>query len=145
VLKNPESVYSLVRLIDACTQCRQMFHATSVTHTDATLRQLMEKIEQRLEEFGIELRNEVRQMGRRTVMSVIEDFRSFPFERLSAESATDALWQVLDWYDQALKAELSSEARSTIARQHDDLQQSYAVLAKKRNQEPQEAQEAQEH
>jgi hypothetical protein len=138
VSKNPESVYSLVRLIDACTQCRQMFHAASVTHADPTLRQLAEKIDQRLDEFGIELRNEVRHMGRRTVMSVIEDFRSFPFERLSADSATDALRQVLDSYELALKAELSAEARSTLARQHGDLQQSYGLLAGKRNQEPQE-------
>lgn len=62
-------------------------------------------------------------------MHVIEDFSSFPFERLSAETGTDALRQVLDSYDQALKSDLPTEARSTIARQQRALRQFYRPLA----------------
>jgi hypothetical protein len=128
LLKNPESVYSLVRLIDACTQCRSIFHAATVAHRDASLLQLEEKVQQKLDQFGVELRDEIRQMGRKTIMTVIEDFSSFPFERISGDSETAALRQVIDWYDQALKAELSAEARVTIVRQHVDLQQCYELL-----------------
>jgi len=118
----PESVHSIVKLIDSCTQCRQIFHAAFSTETEPACKELTDKIRQKLDQFGIELRNEVRRMG------IIEDFGSFRFEPISGESQTVALQQILNDYDQALKARFPTHAQAMITRQHLDLQQAYEQL-----------------
>jgi hypothetical protein len=127
MLAKPESVQSIVRLIDACSQCTQMFHSDSVTRGEPC-NELTEKIQQKLDQFVAELRNEVRHLDRKTFMSFIEDFDSYSFEPISSESETEALRQMLDWYDKALTAPLSTEARAMIVRQRLGLQQSYEQL-----------------
>ena len=128
MLDRPESVYSIVRLIDACTQCRQTFHGASVTRSEPACTELTDKIRQRLDQFAVELRNEVRQLHRKTLMSFIEDFGSLRFEPISGDSEVVALRQMLDWYDQALNTPLRTEARAMIVRQHLELQQCYEQL-----------------
>src|SRR5438067_1945987 len=107
-----ESVHNIFKLIDACKQCRQIFNASSVGCCEPACKELTEKIRRKLDQFGIELRNEVRQLDRKLLMSFIEDFGAFRFEPISAKSETLALQQLLDWYDQALKRPLSIETRA---------------------------------
>ena len=118
----PESVHSIVKLIDSCTQCRQIFHAASSTESEPARKELTDKIRQKLDQFGIELRNEVRRMG------IIEDFNSFRFEPISGESHTMALHQILNDYDQAVKTLFPTHAKAMITRQHLDLHQAYEQL-----------------
>jgi hypothetical protein len=127
MLPKPESVQSIVKLIDTCRQYTQMFHSASVTRSEP-YNELTEKIQQKLDQFVVELRIEVHHLDRKTFMSFIEDFDSYSFEPISSESETEALRQILDWYDQALKTPLSAEARTMIVRQHLDLQESYEQL-----------------
>jgi hypothetical protein len=118
----PESVQSIVKLIDSCTQCKQIFHAASSTENEPARKELTDKVRQKLDQFGIELRKEVRRMG------IIEDAGSFRFEPISGESPTVALRQILNDYDQALKTRFPTHAQAMIARQHLALQQAYEQL-----------------
>jgi hypothetical protein len=118
----PESVHNIVKLIDSCTQYRQIFHAPSSTENEPARKALTDKIRQKLNQFGIELRKEARRMG------IIEDSGSFRFEPISGESQTMALQQILNNYDQALKTRFPTHAQAMITRQHHDLQQAYEQL-----------------
>src|SRR5215831_5587825 len=80
---------NLLKLIDASTQCRQMFHAAADTLTDPVYKEVIENVQQRLDQFGIELRNEIRRLGE-------ADFDQLRFEPLQENSCDRALRRMLD-------------------------------------------------
>src|SRR5438034_2977610 len=90
MLDKAETTHSLFKLMDACTQCRQIFHACAGALTNPTHRNALDRIPQKLEQFGIELRNEIRRLGQH------EDFVIFRFESIQGYSVTLALDHILD-------------------------------------------------
>jgi hypothetical protein len=129
ILRNGEKVmvdqcefpHSIMKLLDACAQCRQIFHVRA-NEVNLPCKEIMEDIQQKLDQFGIELRNELRRVG------VIEDFTSFPFEVVSGESEIEALQKVLQYYAEAAGDRVPLHARAMIRRQYGSLQEDYAQL-----------------
>ena|ERR1051326_2031779 len=122
MLDKGEPAYSLLKLIDGCTQCRQIFHGLACTSTDSEGNELLARIEQKLEQFRIELRNEIRHFA------AIEQFDGYRFEPLSGEPGNMALSKLLDYYEQALSYEVPALTRLTLTRQCFDLQWIYRDL-----------------
>jgi hypothetical protein len=118
----PESVRCIIKLMDACTQCRQIFRAVSGSLTEQAYAELVETVFEKLDRFGIELRNEIRRLGQTA------DFSSFRFESIPNESEILALRRTLDYYEHALHARISTHTRAMIGRQQSDLQQAYEQL-----------------
>jgi len=117
-MDNADATQSILELIDACTQCRQIFHVSYETSTDSTCKELIEKLEQKLDQFGIELRNEFRRLD-----MTEEDLTTFRFEPTPNGSAILALRHTLDQYEQAISNSVT--LRAMITRQHSDIQLIY--------------------
>ena len=111
----------LLKLIDACTQCRQIFDV-STSWANPVGSSVIENIQQRLDRFSIELRNEIRRLGEH------EDLLLFPLESLREYSGKAALSQVLDYYEQALSSRPTPHTRAMLNRQYSDLRQRYHEL-----------------
>src|SRR5262249_61250914 len=94
MLDNNEFPHSLMKLLDACAQCRQIFHVRA-NDANAPWTDLLDDIQQKLDRFSVELRNELRRVG------VVEDIRSFRFEVVSGDSEIEALQKVLQYYADA--------------------------------------------
>ncbi|PYS11719.1 MAG: hypothetical protein DMG15_17015 [Acidobacteria bacterium] len=122
MLDKGETTQMLLKLIDACTECRQIFHAESSAWTNAVQRHTIEKVQQKLDQFGIELRSEIRRLGDH------DDLGIFPFETLRRYSGDVAFGRVLDRYQQALNSRLTPHSRAMLKRQYSDLRQAYQEL-----------------
>ena len=109
---------NLFKLIDASTQCRQIFHAAADTLTDPVYKEVVENVQQRLDQFGIELRNEIRRLGD-------ADLDQLRFEPLQENSCDRALRRMLDYYEQAFNCHITPHTRAMLSRQYSDLQQIY--------------------
>ena len=112
---------NLFKLIDASTQCRQIFHAAADTLTDPVYKEVVENVQQRLDQFGIELRNEIRRIGQ-------ADLDQLPFESLHGNSCNRALRRMLDYYEQAFNCHITPHTRAMLNRQYSDLQQIYREM-----------------
>ena len=118
MLDKSKAVHSLFKLIDACTQCRQIFHAFAPALTNPVHKNLVETIGQKLGQFGIELRNEIRRLGE-------ADLDQLRFESLQGNSCDRALRRMLDYYEQAFNCPVSPHTRAMLTRQYTDLLQIY--------------------
>ena len=121
MLDKSKAAHSLFKLLDACTQCRQIFHASAATLTDEVHKKLVDTIHQKLDQFGIELRNEIRRLGD-------ADLDQLRFESLQENSCGRALRRMLDYYDQAFKSPLRPHTRAMLTRQYTDLHQIYRYI-----------------
>ena len=122
MLDKAETTHSLFKLMDACTQCRQIFHACAGSLTNPTHTNALDRIPQKLEQFGFELRNEIRRLGQH------EDFVIFRFESIQGYSGTLALDHMLDCYQEAFNSPLTSHTRAMLNRQFSDLQRACQEL-----------------
>ena len=119
MLDNSEFPRSLMKLLDACTQCRQIFHVRA-NDANAEWTDLLDDIQQKLDRFSVELRNELRRVG------VVEDITSFRFEVVSGDSEIEALQKVLQYYAEAAGDRVPVHARVMLRRQYTTLQEDYA-------------------
>src|SRR2546427_6457696 len=117
-----DTAKTLFKLIDACTQCSQIFHASTASGGNPIRGTILEDIQQKLDQFGLELRNEIRRLGEH------EDLRPFPFESLPGYSGDVALGLVLDYYQRAFNSRLTAHTRAMLNRQYSELFQSYDEL-----------------
>jgi hypothetical protein len=61
-LSKDEQLQNMVKLIDACVQCRQIFNGVSGNYTNPYV-EIMEETQLKLDQFGSELRTEIRRVG----------------------------------------------------------------------------------
>ena len=121
MLDKSKAAQSLFQLIDACTQCRQIFHVFAETLTNPVHKNLVETIQQKFDQFGIELRNEIRRLGE-------ADLEQLRFESLRGNSCDRALRRMLDYYEQAFNCPVSPHTRAMLTRQYTDLHQIYCDM-----------------
>jgi hypothetical protein len=112
----------LLKLIDACTQCRRIFEASTSPGGNPVRPSIIEDVQNKLEQFGLELRNEIRRLGEH------EDLCALRFESLPQYSGDVALSHVLDCYQQAFSSRLTAHTRAMLNRQYSELFQSYDEL-----------------
>jgi hypothetical protein len=119
MLDKSEFPQSLMKLLDACAQCRQIFHVRA-KDAHAPWTALLDDIQQKLDRFSVELRNELRRVG------VMEDLTSFRFEVVSGRSEIEAFQKVLQYYAEAAGNRVPMQARVMLRRQYTSLQEDYA-------------------
>ena len=118
MMDKDKAAHNLLRLVDACTQCRQIFHGTGETLNNLLYKNVVEEIQQKLEQFGIELRNEIRRLGE-------ADLDHVRFESLQESACNRSLRRMLDYYEQAFNCHITPHTRAMLNRQYSDLQQIY--------------------
>ena len=89
--------------------------------TDPAYKELAGKIEEKSDQFALELRNEIRRLSD-------TELDLFRFERIPGDSEIIALHSVLDCYEQVLNTSMPTHTRAMIARQHADSLAAYDHL-----------------
>ena len=117
-----DTAKTLFKLIDACTQCRQIFDAWTSSERNPARRSIIDDVQQKLDRFGLELRNEIRRLGE------YENLCPFRFESLPGYSGDVAISHVLDCYQQAFNSRPTAHTRAMLNRQYSDLCESYHGL-----------------
>lgn len=128
-----EPIVNISKLVDACSQCSQLFRVGAATVADPGFRHSADRIRHKLDQFAFELQTESRRLGG-------GEFGPSRYEPIPDDAdiltlrCEISLQLVLDQYQQTLNASnLPAHARAMIKRQYFDLQTLYeSVVALRR-------------